>query len=200
MNLHVERRPIWLTRHGESAFNVENRVGGDPGLSPRGEIYAQRLGEWLDAWARGEEEVAVWTSTLQRTRLTAARLSVPSKAWKNLDEIDTGLCDGLTYAEIEDRYPADAAARRADKLKYRYPRGESYEDVIQRLDPVIIELERERRPTLVIAHQAVLRALVAYFVDKPIVDIPHLDVPLHTVIELTPRAYGCEERRIALGP
>ncbi len=43
-----------------------------------------------------------------------------------------------------------------DKFRYRYPRGESYEDVIQRLEPVIFELERERRTVLVIGHQAVL--------------------------------------------
>jgi hypothetical protein len=44
-------------------------------------------------------------------------------------------------------------ARKQDKLRYRYPRGESYLDVIQRLEPVIIELERQRSPVVVIAHQ-----------------------------------------------
>jgi broad specificity phosphatase PhoE len=65
---------------------------------------------------------------------------------------------------------------------------------------VIVEIERERRPLLVVAHQAVLRALYAYLVDQPMKEIPFLDVPLHTVIELTPIAYDYREARIELGP
>jgi broad specificity phosphatase PhoE len=65
---------------------------------------------------------------------------------------------------------------------------------------VIIELERYRTPVLVIAHRAVLRALYAYFQQRPRVDVPHLDVPLHSVIKLTPTAYGCEEERTPLEP
>lgn len=35
-----------------------------------------------------------------------------------------GVCDGLTYKEIEERYPRDFALRDEDKYHYRYPRGE----------------------------------------------------------------------------
>ena len=34
--------------------------------------------------------------------------------------------------------------------------------------------------------------------DKPPGDIPHIEIPLHTVIQLTPTAYGCEEKRFPL--
>jgi broad specificity phosphatase PhoE len=68
----------------------------------------------------------------------------------------------------------------------------------QRLEPIIFELERQRDPVLVIAHNAVIRCLYAYFKEKPAEECPHIDVPLHTLIELTPRAYGCEETRYAL--
>ena len=68
-----------------------------------------------------------------------------------------GICDGMTYEGIADKYPDEAAARKRDKLRYRYPAGESYMDVIQRVEPVIIELERERETVVVVAHQAVLR-------------------------------------------
>jgi broad specificity phosphatase PhoE len=72
--------------------------------------------------------------------------------------------------------------------------------VIQRLDPLLIHLERQRAPVLVIAHQAVLRALYAYFMDLPSSECSRLPIPLHTVIRLTPTAYGCEERRFPLPP
>ncbi len=50
----------------------------------------------------------------------------------------------------------------------RYPSGESYLDVIQRLEPVIIEIERERECVCVVAHQAILRALYGYFTKCPL--------------------------------
>jgi broad specificity phosphatase PhoE len=40
-----------------------------------------------------------------------------------------------------------------DKIGYRYPRGESYFDLIARLDPLIHELESYSQPILVVSHQ-----------------------------------------------
>ncbi len=48
----------------------------------------------------------------------------------------------------------------------RYPAGESYMDVIQRLEPVIIEMEREKECVCIVGHQAILRALYGYFTNK----------------------------------
>ena len=101
---------------------------------------------------------------------------------------------------------------------------QSYEDLVQRLEPVIMELERQEN-VLVICHQAVMRCLLAYFLDKaagadvaptggggvcvrdcgglspgpprcqpslPVSteQLPYLKCPLHTVLKLTPVAYG----------
>jgi broad specificity phosphatase PhoE/predicted kinase len=201
LGMHVVPRPLFLTRHGESEHNVEGRIGGDSTLSPRGEAYAERLAAFLQAeqW-RSQSALTVWTSTLRRTIRTAEQIAPSTVAWRALDEIDAGECDGLTYAEIKERLPHEYQARHRDKLRYRYPRGESYEDVIQRLDPVVIALERQRQPLLVVAHQAVLRALYAYLMGVPTAEVPSLPIPLHTVIKITPNAYGCEEERFELGP
>lgn len=66
---------------------------------------------------------------------------------------------------IKQEYPEQFEARDKDKFAYRYPRGESYEDLVARLEPVIMELERQGN-VLVVSHQAVLRCLLAYFLDK----------------------------------
>lgn len=49
--------------------------------------------------------------------------------------------------------------RLLDKLTYRYPGvgGESYLDVIERIRPVLIELERQRKSVVIVCHIAVLR-------------------------------------------
>ena len=45
---------------------------------------------------------------------------------------------------------------------------------------------------VLIAHQAVLRAILAYFLDKPLTELPYIKVPLHTLIKITPMASGCD--------
>lgn len=201
LHLHIQPRSFWLTRHGESEANVVGAIGGDTGLSLRGQSYADALADFVHTRiAPNGAPLVVWTSTLQRTITTAASLGLPTTRWKALDEIDAGRCDGMTYAEIAAQMPEEWAARQADKFRYRYPRGESYEDVITRLEPIILGLERERTPVLVVAHQAVIRALYAYLLDRPASECPRIDVPLHTVLELTPTAYGCDEKRWPLAP
>jgi broad specificity phosphatase PhoE/predicted kinase len=191
-------RTIWLTRHGESLFNVEQRIGGDSPLSERGVTFARRLAAYFAD--QPDSKPVVWTSTLVRTRETAAQLNLPHRAWRALDEIDAGVCDGMTYEQIATTMPDEYQRRQADKLGYRYPRGESYLDVIHRLDPLISEMERVSAPLLVIGHQAVLRALYAYLVGEPLARCPFLDIPLHTVIELAPGGALPREERVALGP
>ena len=60
-----------------------------------------------------------------------------------------------------------------------------------------MELERQQN-ILIIGHQAVLRAIYAYFQNYPQEEIPYLEIPLHTVIKLTPKAYGCNEERFTV--
>lgn len=200
LHLHPGRRCVLLTRHGQSRFNQEGRLGGDADLAPAGQVYAERLQRWLEEEASDLPSLGVWTSTLRRTIQTAQSLPFPQRRWKLLDEIDAGVCDGMTYAEIADQLPEVASARQADKFGYRYPQGESYQDLVDRLDPVVLELERRETPVLIVAHQAVLRVLYGYLSGTHPQRIPHLSVPLHTVLRVTPGAYGTNEEPVPLGP
>ncbi|KAI7871559.1 6-phosphofructo-2-kinase-domain-containing protein [Spinellus fusiger] len=193
MNLHIAPRKIYFSRHGESQYNVSGKIGGDSFLSPRGELYAAKLPSLISD-NLGGNPLTVWTSTMNRTIQTAAGLPYPKLQWKALDELDSGVCDGMTYEEIEEKYPEDYANRDEDKFNYRYRGGESYRDVVLRLEPIIMELERHEN-ILIVGHQAILRCIYAYFMNYNQEDLPYLKIPLHTVIELTPKAYGCEEKR-----
>lgn len=196
-NLQLRPRPIWLSRHGESMFNTQKRIGGDAPLSPLGMQYAAQLDRFIEAYyPTPDTELAVWTSTMLRTGMTVERIAARGRSivkWKQLDEIDAGICDGMTYEQVAEEMPEEYLARKHNKLNYRYPRGESYQDVIHRLEPVITELMRMDRPVLIVAHQAILRVLYAYLTNKAPAECPTLNVPLHVVIQLTPKAYQCEE-------
>jgi len=57
-----------------------------------------------------------------------------------------------------------------------------------------MEIERSEN-IMVVTHQAVIRCLYAYFMNVPQNRSPWMEIPLHTVIKLTPRAYSTQEER-----
>lgn len=129
--------------------------------------------------------MTVWTSTLQRTIATARFLppAYNQLQWKALDELDSGVCDGMTYEEIKEEYPEDFAARDDDKYNYRYRGGESYRDVVIRLEPIIMELERSE-DILIVTHQAVLRYVFPVPPPYAFPNPMHCDICLHSQLHL----------------
>jgi broad specificity phosphatase PhoE len=225
--LHTMSRPIYLSRHGQSQYNELGKIGGDSPLSEQGEQYSVALAKWahkeilalnedgtfsggvaLDSSKNPQLRSRLYTSSLKRTKDTAKHIAHPvcsdgwicmrPRSWKNLDEIFAGSFDGMTYKEIEEMAPEEFADRARSKLSYRYPRGESYLDVIERLEPVVMELERSRDPVLIIGHQGILRILYAYFTGRNRDEAPFVPIPLNTVIKLIPGTYSCEEQRFKL--
>lgn len=111
-----------MLKHGESVYNVLGKIGGDSSLSEKGQEYARALPKLIhDNIDHAHLTVSlrnpvwplltmcrcllqVWTSTLQRTIETAQHLDFPKLTWKALDELDAGVCDGMTYEEIEVDY------------------------------------------------------------------------------------------------
>uniref|UniRef100_A0A7S2Z5F9 6-phosphofructo-2-kinase domain-containing protein n=2 Tax=Eukaryota TaxID=2759 RepID=A0A7S2Z5F9_9CHLO len=219
-NIHAFPHSFYLSRHGQSEYNKFLKIGGDSGLTELGEQYALDLAKFAEEQICTCEETGkprtarLWTSSLVRTVQTARHIPHPMikdpstgrKEWiqmdhriyRNLDELYAGVCDGMTYEEIEQMYPDDFKRRNEDKFNYRYPRGESYLDILSRLDPLVMEMESYREPLLIVGHQAVLRLIYGYFTGKRREDCPRLSIPLNTVIKLTPRTYDCEEERIGL--
>ena len=155
MNLHTLPRKFYLTRHGQSEYNLLGKIGGDSGLSQNGVEYARRLAKYAEEvigiksvdengkHVKKPVPARLWTSTLRRTNETAQYIKHDTieETWdngetykwvqfrqnkrRNLDELYAGTCDGMTYKEIEEHFPEEFAARQNDKLSYRYPRGKN---------------------------------------------------------------------------
>ncbi|PMD38876.1 bifunctional 6-phosphofructo-2-kinase/fructose-2,6-bisphosphate 2-phosphatase [Hyaloscypha variabilis F] len=154
--------------------------------------YPELLGD-LD-----EKNFCVWTSMLQRSIQTAEDFNSDEnydvKNWEMLNELDAGEFEGLTYKEIETRYPEQFRKRKADKLHYIYPGvgGEGYLQVISRLRDMVREIERIKDHVLIIGHRSVCRVLMAYFMDLTRDDIADLDLPLGMLYVIEPKPYGID--------
>ncbi|CEP14530.1 hypothetical protein [Parasitella parasitica] len=149
------------------------------------------------AEAISNSQFTIWTSMLKRSMETAQSFDPDEYDIKHirfLNEINSGSREGMTYEEIKSQFPNEFQARQDNKLYYRYPGmgGESYIDVIHRLQSMIIELERMSQSCLIITHRVVLRILLSYLLEWSQTDTPHMLVPIHTVYELRPKPYGVE--------
>lgn len=148
----------------------------------------------------GEDELknfCVWTSMLKRSIQTAENFcdeQYEVKQMRMLDELNAGMMEGMTYDEIRTKFADEYELRRKDKLAYRYPGpgGEGYLDIINRIRPVIVELERMTDHCLLVTHRSIARVLIAYFRGLKREDVADLDCPLGMLYQLEPKPYGVE--------
>jgi len=188
MGARLSGKPIYLSRHGESEYNVLDKIGGDSSLSTRGNLYAKALGRYFNS--QDTSELVVWTSGLKRTLETAEFVNAAERhQFPYLNEIDSGKLDGLSYEEFATQYPDEFQERENDKLTFRYPGGESYIDCCERLVPFLEKFEEECRlsskPLLIVAHQAILRCIYGYLLpDVDPVEIPYIKIPQHTIMQV----------------
>lgn len=147
---------ILLVRHGETDWNLENRVQGhsDRPLNDTGREQAHALADQLV----DEPIDAVYASDLIRARDTARavadRYGLPVLPLPGLREKNFGTWEGLTDVEIRTRFPSAADGPWGD--------AETTEDVAERVLEALRGIT-ERHPgghVLVVTHGGPLRAVL----------------------------------------
>ena len=128
-NIMTNNVIIYLTRHGESEYNVLKKIGGNSNLTDKGLHYSKVLYEYFQ-----NDKIDVYTSNLNRTIQTSQYFH-ETRAYPELNEINSGICDSKTYDEIKSLYPEEHEKRKVNKYCYSYPKGESYEDIKNRVMP-----------------------------------------------------------------
>ncbi|KAH0835906.1 bifunctional 6-phosphofructo-2-kinase/fructose-2,6-bisphosphate 2-phosphatase [Lanmaoa asiatica] len=120
----------------------------------------------------------------------ASKLRVKVIEKTQMSEINPGVWDGLTPDQAKKFYPEEWARFVKDPYAFRAPRAESYHDLSVRLEPVLIELEREKEDLLIIGHSSVIRCLLAYLIGLPASEIPAIEIARGDLLEVVPTSYG----------
>ena len=183
---------IYLSRHGESKYNTEKKLGGNSDLSPKGQNYSFLLADYIN----NINVEIVLTSELIRTVNTAKHIKHSKKKMKELNEINAGICENLTYDDVKNIYPDISIARNKDKYNYRYPEGESYNDLLIRLKPVFDIINNTQKTIVIVAHQAILRIIYGELMNIDKTEQPYISIPLHSVIHLNSIDNNINENRI----
>ncbi|MFJ5685157.1 bifunctional RNase H/acid phosphatase [Streptomyces sp. NPDC093099] len=163
-----------LLRHGETALTPEKRFSGsggsDPELSAAGRRQAEAAAASLAARGTIQEIVS---SPLRRCRETAgavaSRLGLEVTVEEGLRETDFGAWEGLTFAEVRERYADDLSAWLASPEVAPTGGGESFAAVGRRVAAVRDRLlERYRgRTVLVVTHVTPVKTLVRLALGAP---------------------------------
>ena len=151
---------ICFVRHGETDWNVELRMQGqiDIPLNARGEAQAVAIGRHVE---RGRAD-ALYSSDLLRARQTAQpvaqALGLSPVFLPELRERHFGCCEGLTFSEIEARYPIDARAIVSRDPDHVSPGGESRRQHMARVLACVARLVGRHRgqAIVIVTHGGVL--------------------------------------------
>jgi broad specificity phosphatase PhoE/predicted kinase len=176
-----EVKNLYLIRHAQTTYNLEDRIGGDPTLTEKGKEQAEALGQFF-----AKKKISyIFTSSKRRTRRTAEAIAARQDtcriiSLKELDEINAGICEGMTYSEIEQHMPHVFRQREANKYSYAYPEGESYAIMKARIESGIKKsffLNRRANNIMIVGHQAVNRLILSHFLYRREDDVPYIYIP-----------------------
>jgi len=170
---------IHLIRHGQVAGFEDKRYNGQGDVPLTAEGLAQyrallpRLGSC--------PLCAVYSSDLSRclqgAQLLAASHDLTPVATAELRELHIGEWEGLTWRELQARYPQEWQARLADIVHYRVPGGETLLDLAARLRPALRRILdwHPGEEVLVVGHGGVNRVLLLDAIGAPLDRLFHIE-------------------------
>ena len=165
---------IYLLRHGETVGGEKKRYIGQTDL-PLSEKGRNQAAWWKKELARIDFET-VCTSDLVRAFDTAAIVSGFSsssiRVLPPLREISLGDWEGAFMEDIRIRFPEAWAERGRHMDSFRVPKGESFQDLHDRVIPLFQEIAAESAGNvLLVAHAGVNRVILCHVLGKPTRDL-----------------------------
>lgn len=162
---------LYVVRHGQTEFNVQNRMQGriDSPLTEKGRADAEALGKYLS----DVDFDLVLASPSKRAHVTAELIcsgrNIDVEVESDIREINMGSWEGRTKEELIKAYPKEAEIFYNKPHLYKPLEGDSYYDVQDRAANSVKRLAEKykRGNILIVTHTVVIRAIVAYFKGNP---------------------------------
>lgn len=168
---------LYLTRHGETQWNLEGRVQGskDSQLTNKGIIQATQLGKYLE-----EERIdIIYSSSSDRAyntaKIVAGHRKIPIIKLDKLKEMNLGIWEGKTFDLISKDYKEmHEIFWNKPHLLCEFP-GESFDEFRERVVTSVSDIiyNNKDKNILIVAHALVLKFVMSYFENRPLEKLFH---------------------------
>lgn len=169
----MNSKKIYIVRHGQTDFNLQNIVQGsgvDSNLNERGLAQAKAFFEYYKHIPFDK----IYTSTLKRTKQTVKGfldLGIPTEALAGLNEISWGNKEGFKITPDEDQYYHYMLKQwQLGNTSLRIEGGESPDDVVVRMTPAVEKImsKTSEQTILICMHGRAIRILLCILLDYPL--------------------------------
>lgn len=172
---------IYMMRHGLTDWNQQRRLQGSSDI-PLNQIGLDMAGRAAEAFFTGRFPVQrLYCSHLCRSRQTAdilaRRLGLVPQVAEGLEEVDLGDWEGLTFAQVQERFPEAYARWRGDPIMVP-PNGESIFETGQRGMRTVKRLAREGEGDFAaVSHGGLIRSMLCQLIGAPPEKLDEYEVP-----------------------
>lgn len=157
-------------RHGQTNENKKSFYYGDLDieLNERGKLQSKNAGKYLKNICFDKIFVSERKRTYQ-TAVAALGEEIEYIIDSRLNETSFGLFEGMTYSEIQKKYPDECEKWDIDWIGYEPPEGESYINMCKRVSGFMDDVKKlDNENILIVTHSGVMRAIYCYVMDKNI--------------------------------
>ncbi len=165
---------IYLLRHGEIAASNPRRFVGrlDLSLTSAGRQQMMKSADFLDSRSIDRLICSPLARCRQGASIVGEKLGILPEIVTELAEINLGSWEGLTVAEVEERYPGQYPARGKNIASFRPENGESFQDLLNRTWPVFETIASSVDAQIaVVTHAGVIRVLLCRVLGMPLVNL-----------------------------
>ena len=163
---------LFLIRHGQTDWNLEGKIQGscDIELNHTGIKQAEELSNKI--LEEGYKFSKIYSSLQRRAVKTAEILSLATNldyiSIEGLEEMNLGKWEGLSWTDVKEKYQMEYEQWYINRRYTRTPRGESYQDLLERVLAVIHKIINENcEDVVIVTHSAVIMSIQCYVTNTP---------------------------------
>lgn len=179
---------LFLIRHGQTDWNLKGKIQGsyDSELNEAGIIQAEELSKKIIE--NNYEFSKIYSSRQKRAMKTAQILSKATNVdyiqINGLEEMNLGEWEGLSWAEVKEKYPSEYDEWYKHRRYTKTPNGESYQDMLERVLISIRNIIKENCSNVaIITHSAVIMCLQCFITNTPFNEMTKFSVDNTTITE-----------------
>jgi len=159
---------VILIRHGATIYSEQRRLYDTeeyPPINQKGKDEMENLTKWLAI--RTPHVDAIYTSSslraVQSARILSKHYDIDYKEVDSLYERKAGIWGGLTFEQIEEKYPEMLEKYHENPYEYWPDGGETTQDVRSRIEKVLYSIvqENQYKTVLIVTHEGVIQSAIA---------------------------------------